>query len=228
MFQDVSLVITSGSTSCTSFVRQPALDFKGMITLSQVCRPRGANLIAQEGGVSALLYKDRYRVCLHVGFYSGWTAPQSVHELHRTIGRYVLHSVSTIFCFYFLLYLWKNEWNRMPLHTWNIGKCLGLISCISFSVSADNGLTWLIKIHDEVQTLSRAHRSLKTTFMGNRNVHHSDHNISPEDLILNHFHSHENVNNSWLVISENNFNIILLGTPQSPKQSSDRSLLSQF
>jgi len=47
-----------------SFVCQPALDFKWMITLSQVFRPRGANLIAQEGGVSALLYKDRYRVCV--------------------------------------------------------------------------------------------------------------------------------------------------------------------
>jgi len=64
VFQDVSLVMLSGSTSCTSFVCQPALDFKGMITLSQVFRPRGANLIAQEGGVSALLYKDRYRVCV--------------------------------------------------------------------------------------------------------------------------------------------------------------------
>jgi hypothetical protein len=29
-----------------------------------VFRPGGANLIAQEGGVSALLYKDRYRVCV--------------------------------------------------------------------------------------------------------------------------------------------------------------------
>jgi hypothetical protein len=47
-----------------SFVCQPALDFKRMITLPQVFRPRGANLIAQEGGVSALLYKDRYRVCV--------------------------------------------------------------------------------------------------------------------------------------------------------------------
>jgi len=64
VFQDVSLVITSGSTSCTSFVCQPALDFKGTITLSQVFRPRGANMIAQEGGVSAPLYKDRYRVCV--------------------------------------------------------------------------------------------------------------------------------------------------------------------
>jgi len=63
-FEDVSLVITSGSTSCTSFVCQPALDFKGMITLPQVFRPRGANLIAQEGGVSALLYKDRYSICV--------------------------------------------------------------------------------------------------------------------------------------------------------------------
>lgn len=46
-------------------MRQPALDFKGMIVYhSQVFRPRGANLIAQEGGVSELFYKDRYRVCV--------------------------------------------------------------------------------------------------------------------------------------------------------------------
>jgi len=91
-----------------------------------------------------------------------------------------------------------------------------------------NGLTWLIKIHDVVQTLSRALRRLKTSVMGNRNVRHRNHNISPQDLILSHFQSHENVNNYWLVTSENNFNIILLGTPQSPKQSSDKSLLSKF
>lgn len=91
VFQDVSLVITSGSTSCTSFVRRPALDFKGMINLSQVFRPRGANLIAQEGGVSALLHKDRYRVCVFMwGSTEGEllprvSTPQFVHVLHRTI-----------------------------------------------------------------------------------------------------------------------------------------------
>jgi hypothetical protein len=31
-----------------------------------------------------------------------------------------------------------------------------------------------------------------------------------------------------VLISENNFNIILLGTPQSPKQSRDTSLLNQL
>ena len=64
--------------------------------------------------------------------------------------------------------------------------------------------------------------------MGNWNVHHRDNNISPEDLILSQFHPYENVNIYWLATSENNFNIILLGKPQSPKRSSDRSLLSKF
>lgn len=77
-----------------------------------------------------------------------------------------------------------------------------------------------------VQTIFRALRRLKTTGMGN--VHHRDYNISPEDLILSQFHSYENVNNYWLVTSENNFNIILLVKPQSPKRSSDRSLLSKL
>jgi hypothetical protein len=115
----------------------------------------------------------------------------------------------------------------MPFHTWSIGKCLVLISFISFSVSADNGITWSIKIHDVVQTFSKALGRLKATVTGNHNVNHREHNVSPQDLILSQFHPYENFNNYWLVTSENNFNIILPGTPQFPERSPDKESSKQ-
>jgi hypothetical protein len=115
----------------------------------------------------------------------------------------------------------------MPFHTWSIGKCSGLISFISFSVSADNGIIWSIKIHDVLQTFSKALGRLKATVTGNQNVNHREHNISPQYLILSQFHPYENFNNYWLVTSENNFNIILQGTPQFPERSPDKESSKQ-
>jgi hypothetical protein len=109
VFQDISLVITSGSTSSTSFVRQPALDFKGMITLSQVFRPRGTNLIAQEGAYppcfikTGIVFVSLYGVLLEGEMLPRVSLPLNLF-VYYDVQSEVLRFVSTIFWFYFLLF----------------------------------------------------------------------------------------------------------------------------
>ena len=166
--QDVFLVTTSGSTSYTSFVRQHALDFKGMITLSQVFRPRCANLIAQEGAYPCSFIQTGI-VFMYVGSYS------RVKGSHVSVPLNLLKYFDVLsedkFCvwwarffwFYFLLRLWKNGWNRMPFYTWNIRKYFGRFRMFYFpSLQTKsrqlNRHTWLTKT-DLVKAISWKHLS---------------------------------------------------------------------